>query len=574
MSGMSDRSESPVPRIHRLPPGLANQIAAGEVIERPASVVKELLENSLDAGARQLEIELEAGGARLIRVRDDGCGIHPQDLKVALDRHATSKLRCPEDLQRMRTLGFRGEALPSIAAVSRFRLCSRSADAEQAYQVQMIDGVLGEVVPAAHPPGTMVEIHDLFFSVPARRKFLRTDRTELLRIRETVRGLAFSCPQISLLLRHEGKILHRLASTSLQQRVQALLGASFLEGARKVELGAGQMRLSGWLGSSQQARSQSDRQFFFLNGRMIRNRQLTHAVRVASQESLPEGRFPSYLLFLEMDPGNVDVNVHPTKQEVRFRHARDVHDFVCAGLHQLLHGSGTLFTASAPVRVSPRPSAAQVRETLSHYQGLMKPGNDRPVRAPRSAPTGIPADSPALIGGRFLALVQTDALLLIDVPVARRLLLRAQLRTARDAAAEPARRPLLIPARQAVNARQLQGLQQCRESLAALGVDLDLGGPDFVILRELPALLGEVDGDRLLQGLLPFLAALPAAVGGAAERLLDVLAEHGCQASQAPPPGAQELERGLRELGPAGRSACRSFAPGSLARLIEKGVPA
>jgi DNA mismatch repair protein MutL len=324
-----------LPRIKRLSSSLANQIAAGEVIERPASVIKELLENSLDAGASRIVIDVSKAGSQLIRVTDNGCGIHPQDLELALERHATAKLDNDSDLAAIKSLGFRGEALPSISSVADITLTSRIEVIEQAASLSFAPAT-GEssFKPAAHPVGTTVEVRNLFHTTPARKKFLRSERTEFLHIQEMIRKIALSCADVSIDFRHnDQKVLScRAHSADLSGRVASLLGPSFTEKAIYLDYSAGDMHIYGWLGVGDLARSSTDRQYLYLNGRMIRDKRLNHAIRLACEGRLAEGRFPSYVVYLNLDLAAADVNVHPTKHEVRFRHARDVHDFLFAAL--------------------------------------------------------------------------------------------------------------------------------------------------------------------------------------------------------------------------------------------------
>jgi DNA mismatch repair protein MutL len=330
----------PAVPIRKLPPQLISQIAAGEVIERPASVVKELIENSIDAGASRIRVDLEQGGIRLIRVTDDGGGISREELALALSRHATSKIAELSDLDSLDTLGFRGEALPSIASVTRLFLTSTLTGARSGWRLAG-DGsdVFSDTEPAAHPPGTTVEIRDLFFNVPARRKFLRTERTEYLHCEDVVRTHAAVRPEIGFELRHNGRMVLDLSAVGAgggAERVAALLGEGFLDHAFEVEREGAGLRLRGWLGAPTQSRSQADQQFFFVNGRPIRDRVLAAAVRRAYRDVLYHGRHPIFVLFLELDPAGVDVNSHPAKHEVRFRDGRLVHDFIFQTLHRAL----------------------------------------------------------------------------------------------------------------------------------------------------------------------------------------------------------------------------------------------
>nr|WP_067287126.1 DNA mismatch repair endonuclease MutL [Marinobacterium profundum] len=330
-------------RIQLLSPRLANQIAAGEVVERPASVVKELLENSLDAGATQIEIDVEQGGMKLIRLRDNGGGIEEQDLPLALSRHATSKILVLEDLEAVNSLGFRGEALASISSVSRLTLTSRRSDAPSAWQVQTEGRDMEPVVsPAAHPQGTCVEVRDLFFNTPARRKFMRTEQTEFKHLEEVVKRLALSRSDVSFVLRHNGRVIHQLRPARTEQdherRISSVCGPAFIDQALSLDMcaEASGLRLWGWMGLPTFSRSQTDLQYFFVNGRIIRDKLVAHAVRQAYQDVLFHGRHPAFVLYLELDPRLVDVNVHPTKHEVRFREGRLVHDFIFRTLHRVI----------------------------------------------------------------------------------------------------------------------------------------------------------------------------------------------------------------------------------------------
>ena len=328
-------------RIHLLSPRLANQIAAGEVVERPASVAKELLENSLDSGARRIDVDVEQGGVKLLKVRDDGGGIAPDDLPLALARHATSKIRELEDLEAVLSMGFRGEALASISSVSRLTLTSRTADADQAWQVETEGRDMEpRVQPAAHPVGTSVEVRDLFFNTPARRKFLRAEKTEFDHLQEVIKRLALARFDVAFHLRHNGKTMFALHEAgdeiSRARRVASVCGPAFLEQALPIEIERGGLRLWGWVGLPTFSRSQADLQYFYVNGRMVRDKLVAHAVRQAYRDVLFNGRHPTFVLFLEIDPGVVDVNVHPTKHEVRFRDSRMVHDFLYGTLHRAL----------------------------------------------------------------------------------------------------------------------------------------------------------------------------------------------------------------------------------------------
>lgn len=336
-------NQSPKQLIHILPPQLANQIAAGEVVERPASVVKELLENSLDAGANNIQIDIEKGGSQLIRIRDNGCGISKQDLPLALARHATSKISSLEDLEAILSLGFRGEALASISSVSRLTLTSRTAEQSEAWQAYAQGREMAvEIQPASHPIGTTIEVANLFFNTPARRKFLRTDKTEFTHIDEVIRRIALAKPNVSFTLSHNGKIVRqyrKVADQSVEQkqkRVAAICGEEFIQNANYIDWQHGDLHLHGWVGSPMLARPQNDLCYSYVNGRMMRDKTINHAIRQAYGESIATGNYPAFVIFLDLDPTMVDVNVHPAKHEVRFHQGRLVHDFILQGVSNSL----------------------------------------------------------------------------------------------------------------------------------------------------------------------------------------------------------------------------------------------
>lgn len=372
-------------KIHLLSPRLANQIAAGEVVERPASVVKELLENAIDSGATRIDIDVESGGVKLIRVRDNGSGISEEDLPLSLSRHATSKIEQLDDLEAVATLGFRGEALASISSVSRLAITSNITDNSGSSQGQNSQNqqhgwkaeaegrdMAVNILPAPHPRGTTVEVRDLFFNTPARRKFLRTENTEYKRIDEILRKLALSHFGIDFTLRNNGKVIHnfRAASTQLEQekRVASICGKAFMESALYVDVEAAGLRLWGWVGLPTFSRSQADLQHFFVNGRSIRDKLVTHAVRQAYQDVMYHGRHPAFVLYLELNAADVDVNVHPTKHEVRFRDSRTVHNFLFRSLHRAVADirPGTELSGHDPSENSP----SEVAENLNISDGM------------------------------------------------------------------------------------------------------------------------------------------------------------------------------------------------------------
>lgn len=501
-------------RVHALPPLLANQVAAGEVIERPASVLKELLENSLDAGASDIVVDIEEGGRRLIRVRDDGAGIEREDLELALSRHATSKIAAVEDLAAIATMGFRGEALPSIAAVSRLRLASRAAGASEAWSV-VVDGAAGAPAarPDAQPQGTTVEVRELFFNTPARRHFLRTPKTEFGHIEDCVRRLALARFDIAFSLRHDRRELWRVApaedAAGCRRRLARLLGDDFASSAEELRAEASGLALHGWLLVPREEGRPVARQYLFVNGRPVRDPVLTHAVRQAHGDRLPAGMQPSFVLALELDPRQVDVNVHPAKHEVRFREPRLVHDFVAQAVRRLLEGDASPGAAATNVArpapsastvasnngfaarsTPPRVTASGVREQLAGYAALH----------PRTAAGGMettPGDSFAqVVEGEFLVRVEQGRLLVHDLPALRALALRLALSDA-DGDTALATRPVLVPPSVEVGEHAARAVEEAVTLCDSLRLDLRRMGPTRVAPVELPAALAGGDLEQL-----------------------------------------------------------------------------
>lgn len=512
-----------LPRINRLPDSLANQIAAGEVIERPASVVKELLENSIDAGASRIELDVEQGGARSIRVSDNGCGIHADDMRLALERHATSKLHSQADLECINTLGFRGEALPSIASVCQFKLISRSLDAEQAYSLSF-DPNLGEpeYLPAARSLGTTVEVNKLFFNTPARRKFLRTERTEFLHILEMTRRLALGCEHIAIRLRHnEKQVLYcPTASTESAQRVYALMGAEFRDKAIRIEYANDAMRLYGFLGASELARNQSDRQYFYLNGRMIRDKKLNHAIRLAYDARIVAGRYPCYVLYLQMDMSKADVNVHPTKHEVRFHQARDVHDFVYASLCDALSQNNDMVGNKEQLSLKQKAgysdkNIGQIREATGYYGALSRPGPSQGLFK-EAGKLGRPV---AQLQGHFIVTESQSCLRLVDVHAARRHIALTRLKTS-GAEQLPQQRPLLVPVTVSFPAPETELFLRHITTLEKHGLCLEQASRDSLIVRSIPVVLQDCDIESLMNDILGVLSK------GDNDALLTVMAHH------------------------------------------------
>ena len=526
---------APSMRIQILPSHLINQIAAGEVIERPASVVKELLENSLDSGADAIEVDIEQGGLRRIRVRDNGCGIAPAELSLALSRHATSKIATLDDLERIASLGFRGEALPSIASVSRLRLSSTAAGATSGWSVQ---GEASELVPAAHPAGTTVDVADLFYNTPARRKFMRTESTEFKHIEQQVRRLALSCFPVSLTLQHNQRVVFQLppalSREDEEQRVARLCGQAFLEQALHVEHAAAGMVLRGWVALPTFSRSQPDLQFFYVNHRMVRDKLVTHAVRQAYADVLYQGRHPAFVLFLEMDPAAVDVNAHPTKYEVRFRDGRLVHDFL----------SGTLREALAQIRPAAakpdsRPPFAPVMPAWSGHTpaqtGMALDVQDQvagyAALHPRAAPAAIPptvaqdsADYPlgfalAQLHGVYILAQNARGLVLVDMHAAHERITYEGLKS--SYAAQGIRsQPLLVPLGLRVSRREADACESQQDGFAALGFEIDRSGPEQLLVRQAPVLLHDTDIDALVRDVLSDLLE-----HGVSQRLQDAMNE-------------------------------------------------
>ncbi len=524
--------------IRQLPDTLINQIAAGEVIERPASVVKELVENALDAGARRIDIDLEEGGVRLIRIRDDGKGIEPDELPLAVSRHATSKIASLDDLEGVATLGFRGEALPSIASVSRFALTSRRDGSERAATLEVDGGRVGEVMPKPHPQGTTVEVRELFFNVPARRKFLKAERTELGHIEEWLRQLALARPDVELRVSHNGKPSRRWKGEGdllSEVRLHEALGEEFARNALRVDHAGAGLRLHGWIAQPAYNRASADQQYLYVNGRAVRDRSIAHAIKQAYSDVLFHGRQPAYVLFLELDPRRVDVNVHPAKHEVRFRDARLIHDFVYRTLQgALAHtragtvpGVATAADAMPPMpalagnaapaytyldRASQSPLPMQVAETRAGYAALYGGASQANVAAapafqhvPMTA--GDDATLPPLgyaiaqLHGIYILAETAEGLIVVDMHAAHERIGYEKLKSAHDG--EGLRtQPLLVPATLAVSEREAEVAEREADTLAALGFEVTRSGPQSLALRSVPALLAHGDVEALLRDVL------------------------------------------------------------------------
>ncbi|MEW5862320.1 MAG: DNA mismatch repair endonuclease MutL [Pseudomonadota bacterium] len=522
--------------IRVLPELLVSQIAAGEVVERPASVLKELLENALDAGAQNIAVALEEGGARRVQVEDDGAGIAAAELPLALARHATSKIATLAELEAVGTLGFRGEALASIAAVSRLEIISRTADAPHAARIRAEGGTPGAVEPAARAPGTTVAVADLYFNTPARRKFLRSEATEFAHAEEAFRRIALAHPQIAFTLRHNGRVLRSLPRQNLQARAQALLGPEFTAESTPVEAAAGGLRLHGLAGLPPSARARADAQYFFVNGRFVRDRLLAHAARAAWAELLHGERQPAYLLFLELDPRLVDVNVHPAKTEVRFRDARAVHQFVLHALRRAL-GASAGETPAASAALAPRPApraaaAAQAQLALAQpvaaYQAFLAPASERaPLTEARSAaPLGYAL---AQLHGVYILAQNEAGLVLVDMHAAHERIVFEDLRASLEAG-RIERQRLLVPALFRATALEIATAEEQREALEQLGFEIAAAGPEELAVRAAPAPLAGADVAALARTVLAQIAEFGAATAAAARRD-ELLAGMACHAA-------------------------------------------
>ncbi|MCZ6559598.1 MAG: DNA mismatch repair endonuclease MutL [Gammaproteobacteria bacterium] len=503
--------------IKELPAQLVNQIAAGEVIERPASVVKELLENSLDAGAAHIEIDIEKGGAGLIRVRDDGSGIPAEELALALSRHATSKIETLDDLEHIASLGFRGEALPSIASVSRLRLSSKTMESDRGWQCEVRDGKILAPEPVAHTLGTTVEVRDLFYNTPARRKFLRAERTEWQHIDQLVRRVALSRFSTGFQIRHNRRnIAHWPALAGEQDkrdRLAAICGEEFADSILEVEHQSSGLHLQGWVAQPTFSRSQADRQYFYVNGRMIRDQLVAHAVRQAFQDVLFHGRYPAFVLYLDMDPTEVDVNAHPSKHEVRFRDSRLVHDFIFHSLHKLLagtHPGGVSVHGSAPRpagignggdRGVPRQSGLTLRtaDATAAYQALYgDPEVGEADPALTDAPLGFAL---AQLQGVYILAQNSAGLVLVDMHAAHERITYERLKKSL-ADGSLRTQPLLVPQSISVADDEMELAMCHRELFAGLGLELDRGGPQNLVLRQIPTILQNVDAEKLVRDVL------------------------------------------------------------------------
>ncbi len=510
--------------IRQLPGHLINQIAAGEVVERPASVVKELVENSLDAAARAVVVDIQAGGRKLIRIRDDGGGIPVEELALALSRHATSKISSLDDLEAVASLGFRGEALPSIASVSRLSICSNAAGTDAAWQVEADGGEISEPRPAAHPPGTTVEVHDLFYNTPARRRFLRTEKTEFGHIEKWLRRLALSRPDVAFTLTHNGRVVFKLSAAGDEKqqlaRVAKICGDAFAEQAVHIDHETEGTAIAGWIALPTFNRSQPDLQFWFINGRSVNDKTLAHAARHAYRDVLFHGRFPAYVLSITMDPASVDANAHPAKHEVRFRDGRRLHGVVSRAIEAALeqtrpggHGIAPLpmtreqvfRQGSMPLRDRASPLPSMVRDALGTYAAMSAaplPGPDAEHAEADVPPLGFAV---AQLAGVYVLAENADGLVVVDMHAAHERIVYEKLKRGFDDKSV-VRQPLLVPESLSVAESEAALVEQNRDVLEGIGLVVDRSGPASLVVREVPALLRDADAESLLRDVLSDLA--------------------------------------------------------------------
>ncbi len=547
-------------RIALLSQRLANQIAAGEVVERPASVVKELLENSVDAGASRIDIDIEQGGSKLIRIRDNGSGIDREDLALALSRHATSKIANLDDLENIRSLGFRGEALASISSVSRFSLTSRS-DADPQDDTAWTAEASGQEMaatlrPAPHPQGTTVEVRDLFFNTPARKKFLRAENTEFGKIDEVVKRMALSRFELAFSLRHNQRTVHQLLAAHTEQekqrRVSLVCGPAFVENSVHIDMEASGLRLWGWVSLPTFSRSQADLQYFYVNGRIIRDKLVSHAVKQAYRDVLFHGRHPAFVLYLELQPSLVDVNVHPTKHEVRFRDSRLVHDFLFKALHKALGDQRPQdrldSAASVPGVGEAAPSSAGAQNWLGldgegSLAGGFDPATGEVWPQPAGSASGFGAAGRSWAGpstgafgsvvdqrraaeqmaayarlqedeevpplgfalaqlhGVYILAQNRHGLIVVDMHAAHERITYEHMKAA--AASEGIRaQPLLVPVSIAVSQSEAECAEQQAQALAELGIELERVAEESLLVRQVPAILASANIEQLVRDVL------------------------------------------------------------------------
>lgn len=530
-------------RINLLSQRLANQIAAGEVVERPASVVKELLENSLDAGATRIEVDVEQGGVKLLRIKDNGGGIRKSDLALALSRHATSKIIDLEDLENIQSLGFRGEALASISSVSRLNMTSLSADDEgdNAWRVEAEGQQMeSKLMPAAHAQGTTVEVRDLFFNTPARKKFLKTEKTEFSRIDEVIKRLALSRFDVQFTLNHNQRAIHKFLAANTEQekqrRVGLVCGPAFVENSVYVEMEGPGLKLWGWVSLPTFSRSQADLQYFYVNGRIIRDKLVTHAVKQAYRDVLFHGRHPAYVLYLELAPAGVDVNVHPTKHEVRFRDGRLVHDFLFSSLHKALakvtpteqleaqqYASATAGAGFSPPGVGAAMQSYEVDDqgalafrgsaplTPMNYGGGQRSSTLNPDQVQRQiaayAELNEDAEVPPLgyavaqLHGIYILAQNKTGMIIVDMHAAHERITYERMKQA-CVNEELKMQPLLVPLSIAVSSSEAECAETQHQALLSLGIELERASTESIIVRQIPSILRDANIEQLIRDVL------------------------------------------------------------------------
>lgn len=573
-------------RIHVLDSALANQIAAGEVVERPASVVKELLENSIDAGATRIDVELEQGGVKLVRVRDNGAGIDAEDSELAFGRHATSKILSQDDLDGIASLGFRGEALASIASVSRMTIQSSRHGASSGWSQQCDGSHIQSRKPDGHPPGTCMTVRDLFYNTPARRKFLKQERTELGHCEEVVRRVAISHFDLAISLRHNGKVLfslpQALSAAEQKRRLSQLCGNAFTDSVIEVERAAVGLSLHGWIARPTFNRSQADLQYFYVNGRVVRDKTVSHAIRQAYRDVLFHGRHPAFVLYLDLDPQAVDVNVHPTKHEVRFRESRSVHDFIYRSLHQLLadvrpenaiHSADPNASAAAVGQVSPINSGGMTDAQQSTL-GLQTPGwggTGDAIRGfgsgvdgglasngsvaeqiafyrgvhPNTESNGLDPSQPispqandgefpplgyalAQLKGIYILAENNEGLIVVDMHAAHERIVYEKLKRQQSEQGVQTQ-PLLVPLSIHVSDKEAGFCEEQQVFLNSLGLGLERMGQQTLVLRSVPVLLHREDAEQLVRDVLADIAEFGHSnrVSDRIDELLSTMACHG-----------------------------------------------
>jgi len=536
--------------IQLLPDLLINQIAAGEVIERPASALKELLENSLDAGATEIAVLLESGGIKRMVVRDNGGGISSEELPHALMRHATSKITSLDDLQRVASMGFRGEALASMAAVAQLTLTSRTSEAPHAWKVDAADGSNSAAAPAAHEQGTSVEMRELYFNTPARRKFLKTESTEFAYCEETFKRIALSRPDVAFSLQHNGRTIYQLAAQSLQQRINALLGDEFAQYAVAVDRQSAELRLHGLAALPAYSRAARDAQYFFVNGRFIRDKVTAHAIRQAYQDILHHQRHPAYVLFLELPPEQVDVNVHPAKSEVRFRESQGVHQFVFHALQDALSvpvaEKQTTTVTEARTAEPYRPAWQRpmplhtATEPLALYDTMF---GRKPVNYEVESQSDVAVASPppetqelhplgyalAQLSGIYILAQNAHGLVIVDMHAAHERIVYEKLKCALDDSKLPTQQ-LLIPVSFTAESLDVTTAEEEEQALLQLGFDIAPLSPTTLAVRAMPAMLKQSHAEAAARDVLRELREYGAS-RALTERRNELLATMACHSA-------------------------------------------